>query len=401
MEAALTRMTGLEDRHRTLQGVHGTLQSDHARLQADTDGKLRAASDQVTLLKEMREKMRVEFEQLAAATLRTTGADFSKTHTDSLTALLTPFREHVGRFETELRNVHKSADEERTRLSAEIRSLTQRSEAISLEATNLTRALKGDKQRQGAWGEMILERILEESGLQKGTHYLVQDHRRNEDGVAWRPDVVVRLPDGKSLIVDSKVSLVNYEAAVSAEDEAERNRHLKLHIAAVRSHIDLLSAKGYQTLDAGSVDYVLMFMPIEGAFSEAWRQEGDLASYAIAKQIGIATPTTLMMTLRTVDHIWKVERRESNAQAIADRAGRLYDKLAGFVGNMADVGRHLDKAVQSHQAAVGQLSTGSGNVLGQADKLKRMGANASKSLAVPFDAEDDGDDPVVLAAAGE
>ncbi|SDE43355.1 DNA recombination protein RmuC [Limimaricola pyoseonensis] len=370
---------------RELQERHGRLQSDHAKLQAKSAGEIEAAETRITELKELREEMSRRFEELASKTLRQTGEDFSKANTAKLTELLTPFRDHVSRFEAELRQVHGKADEERARLGKQIEMLTSQSETIRSEAAALTRALKGDKQKQGAWGEMILERILETSGLERGTHYLVQDSRTDEDGARWRPDVVVKMPRGKSLVVDSKVSLVAYEAAVNAETEEERARHLREHVTAVRRHIDQLAAKGYHAMEEGSVDYVLMFMPIEGALSAALSESGDLTAYAVSKGIGVMTPTTLMVTLRTVDHIWTVERRESNAEDIAKRAGLLYDKVAGFVGNLDKVGAALATASRAHEDAMGQLSTGRGNVLGQIEKLKSMGARTQKSLPVAFD----------------
>ncbi len=368
------------------------LRSDHAALHADTDGKLASAQRELTAMKELREEMSQKFEQLATATLRRTGEDFSKAHTEKLTELLTPFREHVSRFENELRGVHKATDQERTRLSEQIRTLTERSDLIRTEAENLTRALKGEKQRQGAWGEMILERILEESGLERGTHYETQNSQRDEHGKMWRPDVVVKMPRGKCLVIDSKVSLIAYEAAVNAETDEDRARHLRDHVTAVRRHIDTLADKGYHRLDDGSVDYVLMFMPIEGALSEALRTQGDLTAYAVSRGIGVMTPTTLMVTLRTVDHIWTVERRESNAEDIARRAGLLHDKVVGFVTNMEKVGTALDTAARAHSDAMGQLSSGSGNLLGQVDKLKKMGAKTSKAIPVAFDPAEDDDD---------
>ena len=393
LEAAETRgradHAALAERHRELQGEHGKLQEAHARLDADADGRLRAAEVRIGELKDMREKVKVEFEQLAQRTLRSTGADFSKANTQALTELLTPFREHVSRFESELRQVHGKADEERARLGQQIVALTTQSETIRSEAAALTRALKGEKQKQGAWGEMILERILEASGLQRDTHYVVQESVTDGEGRRWRPDVVVRMPRGKSLVIDSKVSLISYEAAVNAESAEERKQHLKSHVAAIRRHVDDLADKGYHALDTGQVDYVLMFMPIEGALSAALGEVGDLTAYAVSRGVGIMTPTTLMVTLRTVDHIWTVERRESNAEDIADRAGKLYDKVAGFVGNLETVGKALSQATRAHEDAVAQLSTGRGNVLGQVEKLKSMGAKTGKSLGVDFDAAEE------------
>ncbi|WP_334060718.1 DNA recombination protein RmuC [Limimaricola cinnabarinus] len=370
---------------RELQARHAQLQSDHAALQADSAGQIAGAEKRIAELKELREEMSRRFEELAAKTLRQTGEDFSKANTAKLTELLTPFRDHVSRFETELRQVHGKADEERARLGQQIEMLTTQSETIRSEAAALTRALKGDKQKQGAWGEMILERILESSGLERGTHYTVQESHTDEAGARWRPDVVIKMPRGKSLVVDSKVSLVAYEVAVNAETEEERKRHLRDHVASVRRHIDQLAAKGYHAMQEGSVDYVLMFMPIEGALSAALSETGDLTAYAVSKGVGVMTPTTLMVTLRTVDHIWTVERRESNAEDIAKRAGLLYDKVAGFVANMDQVGRALATASRAHDDAMGQLSTGRGNVLGQIEKLKAMGARTQKTLAVEFD----------------
>lgn len=377
----------LTESHSHLQVKHTELQSAHAALQADTDGKLASAEREKKALQEMREELSRRFQELAAETLRSTGEDFAKNQIDKLDSLLKPFKDHVGRFETELRNVHKSADEERARLGEQIRHLTQRSEAISLEATNLTRALKGDKQRQGAWGEMILEGVLEASGLIEGVHYDRQTTWTDEEGGRWRPDVVVRMPREKCLVIDSKVSLVDYEAAISAETEEARSQHLRAHVAAIRRHIDMLAAKGYAALQQASVDYVLMFMPIEGALSEAWRQQADLTSYAMGKGVSIVTPTTLMLALKTVDHIWTVERREQNAEAIADRAGKLYDKVAGFVADMQRVETALGHAAKAHDDAMRKLAKGPGNVLGQVDKLKTMGARTTKDLRMEFEPE--------------
>lgn len=382
----------LEAAERRLEGLgaeHARLSQDHAALRADHAGRMKEAEERLAEMKEMREKMRAEFSELAQATLRRTGEDFSKSHLERLTGLLTPFREHVGHLEKELRQVHKSADEERARLSEQIRLLSTRSEEISAEAVALTRALKGDSQRQGAWGEMILERILEESGLIEGTHYERQASRTDEQGVRWRPDVIVRMPREKLLVVDSKVSLTAYETLVSAEDDATRALALRDHLASLRRHIDGLASKGYGLMEEGSVDYVLMFVPIEGALSEALRAQPDLGTNAVGKGVGLVTPTTLMLSLRTVQHIWDVERRDANAGEIAKRAGLLHDKLVGFTEDMTKVDRALSGARGAFEDAMGKLSRGSGNLVGQADKLRKLGARAGKTIAIPFDEEDD------------
>lgn len=376
---------GLTDAlHRERQGL-GLVQRQLAETRLAAEKDREAAEREIATLRELREEMTGQFRLLANETLKSQGSEMQKVHGEQLNALLTPFREQVHRFQTELQARNKATDEERARLKEQIEYLHKRSEDISREAVALTRALKGDSQKRGAWGEMILERILEDSGLIAGTHYETQSSRTDADGRRWRPDVIVKMPQKKLLVVDSKVSLVAYEEAVNAEDLPARDAALRRHVAAMRTHIQQLAAKGYQALDQGSVDYVLMFIPIEGAFSEALRVDGDLARFAMENGVGLATPTTLMLTLRTVDHIWTVERRESNAMQIAARAGQLYDKLHGFVGAIEDVGLALDRAQKSHATAMDRLTRGNGNVIRQAEMLRELGARTQKRLALDHD----------------
>lgn len=391
-DAQSVRLAELNDeRDRLNDQVHELRDSEESlrrqlaetRLRAEKDAE--AAARDIATLRELRDEMSNNFKRMADETLRRQGEDMNKQHNAQLTALLTPFREQVNRFQTELQTRNKQTIEEGARLREQIEALHKRSEDISREAVALTRALKGDRQKQGAWGEMILERLLEESGLEKGIHYATQQTHHDEDGRRWRPDVIVKLPQGKALVIDSKVSLLAYEEAVNSDDADLRKAALKRHVASIRSHVTSLSEKGYQDLDESSVDYVLMFIPIEGAFSEAMREDGDLASFALERKVGLATPTTLMLTLRTVDHIWTVERRERNAIQIADRAGKLYDKLHGFVEAMGDVGAALDRARNSHDTAMNRLTTGSGNVIRQAEMLRELGARAKKQLALDHD----------------
>ncbi|WP_265502349.1 DNA recombination protein RmuC [Paracoccus beibuensis] len=374
--------------HRARQEVAslGT-QLAEARLRAEKDAE--AAAREIATLRELRAEMTNQFKLLSAETLRVQQADLQKSQQEHLNALLNPFRDQVGRFQTELQARNKILDEESSRLREQILSLHNRSEQISREAVNLTRALKGDKQRQGAWGEMVLERILEDSGLMAGTHYDLQSSWRDEEGKLWRPDVVVKMPRGKVMVIDSKVSLNDYELSVTSEDPAEAEAALRRHLAAIRTHIGTLAGKGYQRMDDNSVDYVLMFIPIEGAFSDALRADPTLAAFAMERRVGLTTPTTLMLTLRTVEHIWAVERRESNAMEIARRAGQLYDKVAGFVDSMEGVGRALDQANRAHGQAMDRLTRGSGNVIRQVEMLRGLGARASKQIELDHDREDD------------
>jgi len=389
LEAREARLAELaEERDSLTDALHqtrnqvSTLERDLAsvRLAAEKDQE-RAAHD-LAQLRELREEMTGHFRLMANETLRVQGADMQKTHGEQLNALLTPFREQVQHFQRELRDRNRILDEEGARLRDQIAN-------IGNEASALTRALKGDKQKQGAWGEMILERVLEESGLERSIHYDVQTSWTDEDGKTWRPDVIVRMPQKKLLVVDSKVSLNAYEQAVNAEDDIARSAALKRHVDAMRAHITTLSGKGYDQLAEGAVDYVLMFIPIEGAFSEAMRFDPELASFAMDRRVGLTTPTTLMLTLRTVEHVWTVERRESNALEIARRAGLLYDKMAGFIESLDNVGVAINRASDAHRQAIDRLSRGNGNVIRQVQMLQELGARATKRIQMDHDRETD------------
>lgn len=351
-----------------------------AALRAQLDERGRLHAEEIERLGRIRGDMADRFKALADETVRLHGDSFSKASDRRLRALLEPMRQHLGHFQEELRQTQTGAAKERERLKAEIEMLSQRSERIGQEAVALTRALKGDKQKQGAWGEMILERLLEESGLAEGREYETQPSVRAEGGGRRRPDVVLRLPGAKAVVIDAKVSLVAYEEAVNAPDDAARARALKAHVAALRAHVDALSARDYGALVEGSVDYVLMFMPVEGALAAALEAEGDLTAYAISRRVGIATPTTLMMALRTIQHVWAVERRESNAEAIAARAGKLFDKMAGVIESFDKVGAALEAARGAHDTAFDRLARGQGNLVSQVETLRRLGAATSKAL---------------------
>ena len=356
-----------------------------SRMEAEMKSERESSLEKIELLTKLREEMEAKFKELAADALRLQGEQFSKANIEKLQATLTPLKEHVGHFEKELQAVHKATIEDRAALKAEINMLSQRSQSISQEAVALTRALKSDQQKQGAWGEMILESILERSGLRKGDEYETQAYRTGGEGERLRPDVVVKIPGGKTLIIDSKVSLVAYNDVVNAETEEQVVEARKRHITSLKGHIKGLSAKDYQNAGNSSVDYVILFVPIEGSLSEALREDGKLTEYALEQNITIATPTTLMMALKTVANLLNVERRNKNAMEIAERAGKLYDKVAGFVDNMEKVGKGLEQAQDAYQGAFSQLSRGRGNVLSQVETLKSLGAKTTKTIGVKFD----------------
>jgi len=377
------------------RGEIAELRAALARKDEALTQQARASAEKLQLLEDGRARMSAEFKELADQVMRRHGEDFQKSNRAQIDSVLTPLREHIGKFEKELRESHQKAGEDRASLQAQIRGLSEMSAGMAKEAEALTRALKGDVQKQGAWGEMVLERILESSGLREGEEYETQASHSMEDGRRLRPDAIVHLPEGRRLIIDSKVSLTDYQRAAAAESEQARGAALKAHAMSLKAHIANLSGKEYQRLHVGDLDYVVMFVPVEGAFSAALTEAGDLTSYALERDVMIATPTTLMVILRTVANIWAVDRRNRNAEAIAERAGLLYEKAAGFVEDLQGVGARLSQAQASYDGAMAKLSTGRGNLLGQIDKLKELGAKTTKSMPIEYDGEDDA--PEVLS----
>ncbi len=381
------QLAGLVGELRDAQEALAAAREENVRLETSLEMQHKSNAEKLALLNDNGERLKAEFKALAGQVMDTHGEKFERQNRQRLQDVLQPLKEHIGKFEAELRGVHEAAGKDRVALKHQIETLTQQSAEVSLEAHNLAKALKGDAQKQGAWGEMVLASILERSGLREGEEYEVQSHYRGDEGQAFRPDVVVNLPGGRRLVVDSKVSLVAYERAVNAEDEAGRAANMKLHVGSVKTHIDTLSAKKYHELDDGSVDYVILFMPIESAFSEAVQASPDLALYASERNIVIASPTNLMVALKTVDNLWSIDRRNKNALDIAKRAGLLYDKFVGFTQDMEKVGERLTQAQTSHAAAISKLSTGSGNLVGQVETLKVLGAKAAKQIAMAHEAE--------------
>ncbi len=364
------------------------LTGEISRLETRLEAERQSSKDRVGMLTEYRDEMRARFGEMASEALKLQGERFSKSTLEKLEATLTPLREHVGHFERELKNVHQETLKDRERLKSEIAQLGRRSQEISQEAVELTRALKSDRRAQGAWGEMILERVLQASGLREGEEYQTQAHRTDDDGNRLRPDVVVNIPGGKTLVIDSKVSLVAYADAVNSGSGDETAEARKRHVASLRNHITGLGSRGYQQAEEVSVDYVIMFVPIEGALSEALREDGSITEFALERNVTIATPTTLMMAPRTVENIWAFERRDRNADMIARRAGLLYEKVHGFINSMEQVGKRLDQAGDAYRTAFGQLSGGRGNMLYQVETLKTLGARTTKSIDVEFDGKD-------------
>lgn len=348
----------------------------------------KAHRQQVETLTEFRQAMEEKFKALAGEALEKQSETFAKNNQEKVTLMLSPLKEQITKFEAAFKEDGNTRSAQTATLRHMFEQLEKQTGQISKEATDLTNALKGSAQQQGAWGEMILETILEKSGLREGEEFVTQTGAQTtEDGNRLRPDVVVNLPNDQKLVIDSKVSLVAFERCVNCEEEAEREAHLKRHLASVRNHIKGLSGKDYSQL-YGGVDFVVLFVPIESALSLAIQHDSEVQGFAASNNVMIASPNTLLMALRTVQNLWRIENQNRNAQSIAEEAGKMYDKLALFVSSLEGVGSSLAGAQKSYDKAMNQLSTGRGNVLGRAEKLKRMGASASKSLPSSLTSED-------------
>ena len=332
-------------------------------------------------LDEAKRKMAVEFENLANRILDEKGKKFAEQSHADLAHTLNPLREQLDGFRTKVEEIHRNDTRERGALVEQLRNLHELNQRITTEAANLTKALKGDKKAQGNWGELILERVLEESGLRKDHEYEVQGSFRDEEGKLRYPDVIIHLPDDKQLVVDSKVSLIAYTDFVAAEDDESRAVALKAHVEAVRSHIKGLSDKDYSALPGlKSLDFVLMFMPIEAAFMAAFEADQKLFSDAFERKIAVVTPTTLLATVRTIESIWRYERQNENAKKIADKAGAVYDKLRGFVEDMERLGNQINTLTGTYDAAMNKLTDGRGNLIRQAEQFVELGVKVKKSL---------------------
>ena len=376
---------GLAERQQELVAQNTQLQTDlsiknseFSSLQGRMEEAQASFAAREKLLRESNERMKIEFESLATKVLNAQGAQ----QRQSLDVMLNPFREQIGDFRKRVEEVYRSDTKERASLLKEMQNLQSASNRINEEAENLTKALKGDNKIQGNWGELVLERILEDSGLRKDHEYFVQPSSRDEQGRIKRPDIVIRLPEGKDVVVDSKVTLVAYEQALSTEDEQARQVYLKQHVDAVRGQVKKLAEQDYDQLpDLRSLDFVLLFIPIESAFTLAMELDSKLFVDAFNKRIMLVSPTTLMMALRIIDNLWQVEKQNRNAQDIAQRAGALYDKLQGVVEEVDKLGKQIGTVQGTYDTLYGRLAGGRGNLVGQAEKLRELGAPVKKVIA--------------------
>lgn len=358
-----------------------SIEQEYTALKTQIDADRAGYEEKLNLLEQAEVKMTKEFENLANRIFEEKHEKFNKVSKDNIETMLTPMREQLTSFRARVDHVYDQENKERTSLLSEIKQLKSLNERIDADALNLTKALKGDSKLRGNWGEMQLERLLEESGLSKGREYEVQVSHQNEARKRLQPDVVVHLPEKKDVIIDAKVSLVAYEQYHAADSDSERQRQIKSHIASLRNHIKELSAKNYDELiGVNSLDLVIMFVPIEPALLLAFEHEPNLFNEAFNRRILLVSPSTLMATLQIINNIWRYEHQNLNAQQIARDAGRLHDKFVNFVEALEQIGSQLSKATESYEIAHKRLTSGSGNLVGRTNKLKKLGAKTKKIL---------------------
>ncbi len=332
-------------------------------------------------VEKLQEKFTKEFENLANKILEEKTNKFTEQNKENMKNILSPLQDKIQLFEKKVEDTHKESIDYHAALRQQILGLREMNAQMSKETVNLTKALKGDSKMQGNWGELVLERVLEKSGLEKDREYYVQQAHTTEDGQRVFPDVVINLPDGKKMIVDSKVSLTAYEKYSNEEDDNLKSSYLKEHINSIKRHVEQLGEKNYQDLyQIESPDFVLLFIPIEPAFAIALNEETTLYNKAFEKNIVIVTPSTLLATLRTIDSMWTNQKQQENAYEIARQAGALYDKFEGFVADLVKVGNKIKDTKTEYDAAMNKLVDGKGNLITSVEKLKKMGAKAKKSL---------------------
>ncbi len=373
----------LQLEHRELQ----TEKENHIRVNIQQDAAIKGLNEKLTTqkhdLENIQEKFTKEFENLANKVLEEKSVKFTEQNRENIKQILNPLQEKIKHFEDKVDKTHKESIDYHAALRQQIIGLKELNEQMSKEALNLTRALKGDSKTQGNWGELILERVLEKSGLEKDREYVLEKSFNTEDEnkTRLRPDVIINLPDGKKMVVDSKVSLTAYEQYVNSEDESTKTQFLKEHISSLNRHVTQLSDKKYEDIyEIESPDFVLLFVPVEPAFAVAINNDNQLYNKAFEKNIVIVTPSTLLATLRTIDSMWQNEKQRNNAVEIARQAGALYDKFEGFVTDLTKVGKKMDEAKSEYKGAMNKLVEGRGNLITSVEKIKKLGAKAKKSL---------------------
>jgi DNA recombination protein RmuC len=390
LDIAETVLRQREQELTELRARHAESMAQLRALETRLADEMRAAQDKLAFVGQVRGEFSDAFKALAGEVLEDKSQRLIAENAAQIGGLLTPVREQLKTFQDAVQHAYVQEAKERSLLGREIDALKVLNQQLSGEALNLTRALRGDSRVQGAWGELVLSRLLEASGLAEGREYTTQAVLRDDDGGRPRPDVIVHLPQQRDLIIDAKVSLTAYERSCSALTDGERALALAEHIGSLRRHVDGLGKRDYTALLQGrALDFVLMFVPVESALIEAVRSDAGLYEYALARNIAIVSPSTLLATLRAVSHLWKQEQRNRNAQEIAGRAGKLYDKFVGFIEDLENARHALSKAQGELDQAYAKLTTGKGNLLRQTEQLRELGARHQKSLPVGLATDDD------------
>jgi len=360
------------------------------RLEAELDSERKQVQHRIDSLNEAKEALTNQFKNLANEILEDKAKKFTEQNAQQLDILLKPLQTKLTEFKDQVSNSYEKESRERFALKHEIERLANLNLKMSDEARSLTNALKGDSKIQGNWGELVLESILESSGLRKGEEYLVQDSHTQADGSRLQPDVIIKLPEGRHLVIDSKLSITAYARHTEAVSKDEADKELLAHIQSIRQHIQGLSGKNYAGIaDIASVDFVLMFIPIEPAFLSALKSAPNLYQEALSKNIVLVCPSTLMATLRTVAHLWRQDQQNKNAMEIARQCANLYDKFVGFVEDLEQIGKRLDQAQSSYHDAFNKLKTGKGNLIKAAEKVKELGVKPNKVIASNLLTQDD------------
>jgi DNA recombination protein RmuC len=381
IEQLKIQMKQIVSEKETVQKEKESLAIHLAKKENDFENLWERNKEQKQEVEELQEKFTKEFENLANKILEEKTVKFTEQNKENLKNILSPLQDRIQLFEKKVEDTHKESIDYHAALRQQILGLREMNEQMSKETINLTKALKGDSKMQGNWGELVLERVLEKSGLEKDREYFVQQSHTTEEGTRVFPDVIINLPDGKKMIIDSKVTLTAYERYINEEEDNLKNQHLKEHVSSINRHVEQLGNKNYQDLyHMESPDFVLLFIPIESAFAVALNEDTTLYNKAFEKNIVIVTPSTLLATLRTIDSMWTNQKQQENAIEIARQAGALYDKFEGFVGDLIKIGKKMDEAKVEYGNAMNKLTEGKGNLITSVEKLKKMGAKAKKSL---------------------
>jgi DNA recombination protein RmuC len=386
----------------SLQAETARLNENKAVLETKLELEKTQFEEKLALLKESKAELSLQFKNLANEIFDDKSKRFEERNKVALSGLLNPLQEKIKTFEKRVEDSYNAEARERFSLSNDLKKLHELNDRLGVEAANLVNALKGDNKSQGNWGEMILTTLLERSGLTKGKEYEVQVSLNSQDGARLQPDVVVHMPEGRDIIIDSKVSLKAWEAFTSADDAAERESHIKAHVQSIRSHVRGLSAKSYQNLvGVNTLDYVFLFMPIEAAYSVAIQQDPDLNQDAFERNVIFVGPATLLTTLKTVQNLWRFEQQNQNAKQIAESAGKLYDKFVGFSEDIEELGKKMEAANTSYDKAYNKLKSGRGNLISRTEKLRLLGAKTAKQhkTAVLQEALADEDDSSELLSS--